>query len=96
MHKIKLPLAYFTINSRTKLYVLGMNAQNVLLQMKKVSTYFQMLAEIIRDPPESDPFLCFLMFQVPFHVSLVAFSFQKFHSTPKKKNYPNPRTPLTT
>jgi hypothetical protein len=37
-----------------------------------------------------------LMFQVPFHVSLVAFSFQKFHSTPKKKNYPNPRTPLTT
>lgn len=31
------------------------------------------------------------MFQAPFHVSLVAFSFQKFHF-PLKKNYPNPRT----
>ena len=55
-----------------------------LLEGKKVPTYFQMLAEIVHDPPESDPFLCFLMFQVPFHVSLVAFSFQKFHFPPKK------------
>lgn len=54
------------------------------LEVKKVSTYFQMLAETVHDPPESDPFLCFLMFQVPFHVSLVAFSFQKFHFPPKK------------
>jgi hypothetical protein len=53
-----------------------------LLHMRKVPTYFQMLAEIIHGPPESGPFLSSLMFQVPFHVSLVAFSFQKFHSPP--------------
>src|SRR5215468_8384206 len=61
------------------------------LLQEKVSTYFQMLAETVHDPPGSDPFLCFLKFQVPFLVSLVAFSFQKFHFPPKK--IPKPANP---
>lgn len=67
-----------------------------LLQVKKGSTYFQMLAEIIHDPPESDPFLYFLMFQAPFRVSLVAFSFKKFHYPQKKITQTRePHRPLT-
>lgn len=73
--------------------VCGRNERSECLLLVKVSTYFQMLAEIIHDPPESDPFSSFLMFQVPFHVSLVAFSFQKFHS-PLKKKITQTREPL--